>query len=536
MTLPRSLPAISGAAWWAALAALLTSHLIVGWQSLTVSRFWEDEAYNLTVPLNLLRGLGYSSDGMLSGWVLEGSVITPFDVRISTGPAVLVPAALLLQLVALFGIEPTGQAAVITARLVPLAYWGLLIAGLGVLGRRIGGRWASLVAMGVPLAFTAAASNSPLQGPADLLGEVATAALVVWAFIALRRRPWLAGLIFGLAVQAKYIALLAAPALVVACLILAARPLREWWGVLWRPILFTLIPTAVYELFALATLGLRGYGIHIVYTGGFLFGGGQPSQGTTIAQKLDALASAWFVPATAAWVTAILVLALIATAVLLARRDPALLDTPARLGKTAGSAPPRELAALLAASTLGSLAFIGWWAAAAHTPIWVRHPAPGIYAFLPLLAAFAVLGVDVVAQRMTQHPRGSIDADRPATTPRAALPIRPVAAAVLLALIAIVGYGAAAQLRLGFEERWQTLAEQQVAASGIRTALDRGAIAPEGWVAAEPWGPSVSIGVMTGYHTGIAGDPAMNGAPRITDGACAAPIIEVPGYLLCAPE
>ncbi|MGB4136599.1 MAG: hypothetical protein WA971_08540, partial [Microbacterium sp.] len=127
---------IRSLAFWVLAAALLAAHLVVAWQSLTV-RFWEDEAFNITVPLNLLHGLGYTSDGTLSG-----SMLSPFDPRISTGPAVLLPVA---------GVLATGIDPVIGARLVPLGYWMLLLAGLAVLGVRLGGRWAALLATAVPL-------------------------------------------------------------------------------------------------------------------------------------------------------------------------------------------------------------------------------------------------------------------------------------------------------------------------------------------------------------------------------------------------
>src|SRR5690606_27306599 len=74
--------------FWALAAALAVCHGIVAWHSLVVQRMWEDEAFNLTVPLNLLAGYGYTSDGALSG-----STLTPFDARISAGPTVLLPAA-----------------------------------------------------------------------------------------------------------------------------------------------------------------------------------------------------------------------------------------------------------------------------------------------------------------------------------------------------------------------------------------------------------------------------------------------------------
>ena len=221
--------------FWAAAAALLVGHVVVAWHSLTVWRFWEDEAFNLTVPRNLLDGLGYASDGALSG-----STITPFDPRISTGPVVLIPVAAILA---------TGMDPVLAARIVPLAFWALLLAGLGVLGWRIAGRWAALLAVAVPLAFTAGAGVSPIQGPADLLGEIPAAALLVWALVVLPRRAWLAGLLVGLAIQAKLIALLALPAFAVALWVLTdgsgwAR-VRDALRRSWVPLLLVAAPTAL---------------------------------------------------------------------------------------------------------------------------------------------------------------------------------------------------------------------------------------------------------------------------------------------------
>ena len=44
-------------AFWLLAAVLLACHVIVIQHSLG-ARFWEDEAFNLTVPRNLLAGLG----------------------------------------------------------------------------------------------------------------------------------------------------------------------------------------------------------------------------------------------------------------------------------------------------------------------------------------------------------------------------------------------------------------------------------------------------------------------------------------------
>ena len=72
--------------FWLAVGAAVIANLVVLVPAFTTVRLWEDEAFNLSVPLNLVRGLGYASDGTLSG-----SELTPFDVRISTGPVVILP-------------------------------------------------------------------------------------------------------------------------------------------------------------------------------------------------------------------------------------------------------------------------------------------------------------------------------------------------------------------------------------------------------------------------------------------------------------
>lgn len=336
--------------FWVLAAALLVGHVIVAWQSLTIWRFWEDEAFNLTVPRNLLAGLGYASDGALSG-----STITLFDARISTGPTVLLPVAAVLA---------TGIDAIIGARLVPLTYWVLLLVGLGVLGRRIGGRWASLAAVAVPLAFTTSAGVSPIQGPADLLGEIPAAALLVWALVVLPRRAWLAGLLVGLAVQAKLIALLALPAFAVALFLIApgtgwAR-VRAFLKRSWVPLLFVALPTFLFELSALLTFGFSGFIEHLRGLVWFVRSGGQGGEPTTVVQKVATLAESWSVPAWVALVVAAASVVLIVGGVWV----------------SSSAAASSSALVYVSAAAVGALAFVGWWATASHLPLWVRHPAP----------------------------------------------------------------------------------------------------------------------------------------------------------------
>lgn len=470
--------------FWVLAAALVIGHVIVAWHSLVVWRFWEDEAFNLTVPRNLLGGLGYSSDGALSG-----STITPFDPRISTGPVVLLPVAAILA---------TGADAVIGARLVPLAYWVLLLAGLAVLGRRIGGRWAALIAIAVPLAFTTSAGVSPIQGPADLLGEIPAAALLVWALIVLPRRAWLAGLLLGLAVQAKLIALLALPAFAVALWVLADG--RGWARVLdtlrraWLPLILTAVPTLLFELAALLSLGVSGYVEHLRALVRFVRSGGQGAS-TTVMQKLQTLADSWSMPAFIAVIGFVLLAAIVVTGVIFARREP--------------SPEDRVVYATAAASAVGLLAFVGWWATASQLPLWVRHPAVGIFAFLPVLAACAVWAA-------RRAPRG--------TASRVM-----ISATVMLALV--IGLGATVHVTSSFESRGQTLERQRAAVAPLAEWV---AETGTEWLAAEPWGAAVPAIVLTGAHVGLFDAPAMKDTPRLTGPECTTQTLASGGYHICA--
>lgn len=460
--------------FWTAVAALVIGHVIVAWHSLTVWRFWEDEAFNLTVPRNLVQGLGYASDGALSG-----STLTSFDPRISTGPAVLLPVAALLAT----GVDP-----VIAARLIPLAYWALLLAGLAVLGRRIGGRWAALLAVTVPLAFTADAGVSPIQGPADLLGEIPAAALLVWALVVLPRRAWLAGLLVGLAVQAKLIALLALPAFAVALWVLAdgtgwAR-VRAALRRSWLPLLLVAAPTALVEGVAFLTLGPAGFVEHLREFVRFVRSGGQGDAASTIGQKIATLADSWSLPPALAVIGALLALLLVGVGVL-------------RRWRTATDAERVVIAYALAAA-VGALAFVAWWATASRLPLWVRHPAPGVYAFFPVLAAAAVWGA-------LQLPRSA-----------RAWRTGGVIAAAAVALVAVSG--ATLHVVDAFTPRGLTLEMQRADAAPLASWVAENDV---DWLAAEPWGWTVPIVVLTGAHVGLSDAPAMEDVPRLTREECA---------------
>lgn len=474
-------------AFWLLAAALLACHVIVIQHSLG-ARFWEDEAFNLTVPRNLLAGLGYASDGALSG-----STITLFDPRISTGPTVLLPVAAVLA----FGAD-----AVIGARMIPLAFWIALIAGLIVLGRRTAGRWAALLAAAVPLAFNGLGNVSPIQGPTDLLGEIPAAALLVWALVVLPRRAWLAGLLVGLAVQAKLIALLALPGFAVALWVLA--PGRGWQRIVqtlkrgWLPLVLAGVPSLLVEVAAFFSMGPVNFVQHLRGLAYFVRGGGQHVQPTTVPQKLETLAGAWFVPPWVAVATAVLCVLLIVGGLLAIR------------GRTADA--DRLAVMLIAGSAIGALAFVGWWSTAAHTPLWVRHPAPGVLAFFPVLVIGAVWGARALAAR------GAVS--------RALGPV------LVVLLSASLVWSVIGHVQQTTVPRSETLASQRADVAPIAEWVTETGTP---WLAARPWGAAIAPIVMSGAHVGLWDAGAMSGVPQLTGDACkTATLVEGSRYRVCA--
>lgn len=476
------------------LAGVIVAQAVFLWSSVTRAPFWEDEGFNLTVPANLLQGLGYASDGVLSG-----SALIPFDPRISTGPVVLLPVAAVLA---------TGVDLVVGSRLVPAAFYVSLLVAVWLIGRRVGGRWAGLAAVCVPMAFDTTAPPSPIQGPADVLGEVPAAALLAWALYVLRRRPWLAGLLVGLAIQTKYISLLAVPAFVVAYVL-------RLHGVRWIhrvrallvPAALVIAPTALVELVVLVTLGRTGYVEHLRETARFIRSGGQVAS-TTVGEKLLTLGESWHVPVWVVATLAIVLAGVVAAAAVLARRDAALRDRV-----LADVASPRDQLQTFTVAFLGVLAFIGWWATASHTPLWVRHPAPGVLAFAPVLVAFAVLAV-----RVHWTAGGTV---------RRVLAV-PAASVLLIVLTAQLWQAASISLsRTG-----EGLAEQRTAAAEI-AALGYDRVATD-------WGRTVSIVVMSGARVALvdapldrlAGLPRLHQADSCGDGP---PLVVVAPYVVCAP-
>lgn len=498
--------------FWSVLGLVLVAQVWVIVPGFTVMRLWEDEAFNLTVPINLLDGLGYTSDGTLSG-----SRLTPFDPRISTGPVVLLPVAAVLAL----GVDP-----VVAGRAVVLVFYAALLAGLWLLGRRIGGRWAGLVAITVPLGLNTWDSASPIQTPIDVLGEVPTAALIVWALYTFRRRPWLAGLLVGLALETKTIALLAVPAIALG-VFLTEKGQAFWLRVRGVVVcgLFALLPVAAVELWKLLTLGPAGY-VHVTrefrY---FLLSGGQEGHRVPVTEKLAGLVTSWFSPAI---LPVLLVVAFVAVGILVF-----VLWRRRALPSLRVDAAPRELVVLLSVTLVGLATWVGWWALSSHLPVWIRHPSPALFAFVPLLAAFLVLGA-----RLLWHAPSS---GAPART---GLRVVAVAASLLLAgtlAVQVRGHaGIADHVRYG-----ESLGHQRAAAAAIEELGED--------TLATSWGPSVSVIVLSGARAALVDAPGLGEATRVyanydlteagverfdaaLDAACSDVPVRVGHYAVCVPE
>ncbi|WP_084627090.1 hypothetical protein [Pseudoclavibacter soli] len=456
---------------------------LVLYQSVFVHMVWEDEAFNLTVVRNMAEGLGYTSDGVLSG-----NELAPFDVRISTGPVVLLPAALLGGI---------GVDLVLAARIVVALYAVLLAMGLYVLGARLhrsgeaerqpGISWVGLLAALTPLTFNTWLTISPIQGPADVLGEFPAAALLVWALIWLDRKPWLAGLLVGLAIQAKFISVLALPAFAVGVLLQGPVKLRERSGRLFKAAVFVALPSFVYEAWVFISLGWWRFRYeHLRDFGSFLLHG--YDYGSSPLNKLATFFQAWFLPEILAIALPFLVMGVCVWLWI-------------RRGRRLGS---RTVTLLVAA--LAWLTYVGWWVSSTSTPVWVRHPAIGVIAFTPVLVAGActLLSEEAGRGKLRYVSRVTL-------------------ASLLLGLVVQVSGYVDGQLAPGY-----SLDTQRAEAVELSTTDESVAV---------PWGLTVSMGVLTGAHVvNLDGpDETWRGLDRILPaGGCIDPIRMTANFVRCS--
>jgi hypothetical protein len=342
------------------LAALALFHI----RRVLSASIYYDDAYIATVAKNLAWGFGYAT---------SYPHLVPFDPDISTGPTVVLPAALLISLFG-NGVRVPNIAAM-------LAIWTTLALVVRLLYRRYSANVAS-VALAV-FATTLLISTTEEFG---LLGEVPAGLLVVAAALLVaspRARPSTmaaAGLLSGLAVMAKLISLFAVPVLVAATIVLPLTAAGERVGLLPRirraaaAAAGVAVPFLLWQLWTFLMLGAseaRWLDANIAewkYLAGSnsLSGAGQIRDAAALAYLWSAAArnahllveSSGGLLATVAWIAAATVSAAYALRLVVTRRQPS----------------GGEAALILLGA--GLLHFF-WWVAISPTG-WYRHLLPAV--------------------------------------------------------------------------------------------------------------------------------------------------------------
>lgn len=335
-----------------------------------------DEGYGLSIVRHLAAGEGFQSDAI--GNDGRSGV---FDPRASTGALLLLPAA---------GLHAAGVDIVIAGRIVGTFFALVLVSAAVAFGWRFAGRWGALAAAAAPLALdTFTNGQSPLQSPAEMLGEFAVAGLVLWAALMVRKRPLLAAGLVGVAVTAKVITIVMIPGIVL--LFIAGKPIKQAMRRL--PLLAALaaLPTFAFEIAALIARGLEG-DRHRLGQYLLLFHE-ERSASPEVPAKLNTLAESWFLPKYLAAVLILGVLALIVWALRKTRSAP---------GATSGESPYTRpyvwgwLALIV-------LPVLMWITSKTTSSAWVRHPSPSLLIgaiWLAVAAVWAVRSVENAALRV----------------------------------------------------------------------------------------------------------------------------------------
>ncbi len=209
-----------------------------------------DEAFNMTVVENLGERFFYGTNGALGQPI---GVPVAFDPYITTGPTLLLPAALVWWLF---------DGGVWATRLVPASFFALYLVGAWSATRGLLGRWYRLLvligpfALVVPMTFEHAAFV-----PTRLVGETAAATMILWGvLLAERGRLWWGGLLVGLAVQTKYVAAIPAAVVILTMIVVIVSCSRD--GATRRCSVWVVgaaVPTLLFELSRLLTLGWDDY-------------------------------------------------------------------------------------------------------------------------------------------------------------------------------------------------------------------------------------------------------------------------------------
>lgn len=213
-----------------------------------------DEGYNLEVVDNLAKKGRYASYGNRrfdAPWSVRSLPLEsfqkresppdwPFDPRVTTGPSVLVPLAVI------WGFLPENVAGL---RLVMWGFFFAALIALWALGKDFGAGIAGFVAASAIFATLFFGFQ-----PSALLGEVPATAFFLWGVLAASRSHlFIAGLLWGLAILAKTIFLPAAALAVLLAILLAREPSLTRRVLL--PVIGVSIPLVLFELYRLLSLG-----------------------------------------------------------------------------------------------------------------------------------------------------------------------------------------------------------------------------------------------------------------------------------------
>ena len=429
------------------LIVVLASIVLLSASALSV-RVEYDEAYNLQIVESLRKGDGYSTFG-----ALRWGEPWKFDPHITTGPVVLLPAGAAWSL---------SDGSVAAVRGLLLFFLAAYVIGWWLLLRQARAGW---IVTGLALA-PALAVAAPAAG--RVLGELPGAALLVWAAFALgKRRPALAALAIGLAIQAKVVYGLAGVVMLAVWLFAAIasdeRPrLRDVVLVA----LLAAAPSLLFELYRFASFGsLEAYRLSIAEFRAFL-----------AEQSVNRLSFSWLdagilgakmsgllgsYPAHA-WA------ALSAGAAALICRN--VFKVAEGSSAEAGSEPcvPRETAAALAALFVAGIAMAaGWITQSLQTG--ARQALPLLLLSVPALVALCLLlSIDFL--------RRSSAAGRKLLVPRVAV----ASGAILLSLSMIASLGHSLTQLLRDDIARASALEQREAAAAIRS-VKPASIYADGW-------------------------------------------------------
>lgn len=212
-----------------------------------------DEAFNITVVENIAERFVYGTNGAVTTFGQDIGESVLFDPLITTGPTLLLPAALVWQI---------SGGAIWATRLAPLAFFGVYLFGCWMAARGIVGRWYRLgllvgpLALVVPTAFEHAAFV-----PTRMVGETTAAAMILWGLLlASRGAFWWGGILVGLSVQTKFVAAIPATVVLLAVLVIVhARRDTDRWRRSLKWLIGAVVPSLAFESVRLLTLGWSRY-------------------------------------------------------------------------------------------------------------------------------------------------------------------------------------------------------------------------------------------------------------------------------------